>query len=156
MLADPINESAHRPAMLDIDADTALGRSKLWDDIKQAQDESDKSNRNAKFKAVQLGEVGRAKCYQEAVVKEWPKEGLLNNKITEFCDMMNEMGSGVWEDKAVEEVVVAQGDKLMAKALHYMRDHGCCLCRVRRIISRCDDWMWLKLRGVLCMVKKPR
>ena len=31
--ADPINESDHRPVMLDIDADTALGRSKLWDNI---------------------------------------------------------------------------------------------------------------------------
>ena len=57
VLADPINESDHRPVMLDIDADTALGRSKLWDDIKQVQEESDKSNRNAKFKAVQLGKV---------------------------------------------------------------------------------------------------
>ena len=44
MLSDPINESDHRPVMLDIDADTALGRSKLWDDIKQAQEESDMSN----------------------------------------------------------------------------------------------------------------
>ena len=61
ILADPINESYHRPVVLDIDADTALGRSKLWDDIKQAQDESDKSNRNAKYKAVQLGKVDRVK-----------------------------------------------------------------------------------------------
>ena len=82
VLADPINESDHRTAMLDIDTDTALDRSKLWDDIKQAQEESDKSNRNAKFKAVQLGEVGRVKCYQQAVEKEWPKEGQLSNEIT--------------------------------------------------------------------------
>ena len=53
-------------------------------------------------------------------MKEWPKEGLLSNKITEFCDMVNEMGSRVWEDKAVEEEVVAQGDKLMAEALGAM------------------------------------
>ena len=86
VLADLINESDHRPVMLDIDADTALGRSKLWDDTKQAQEESDKSNRNAKFKAVQLGKVGRVKCYQEAVAKGWPKEGLLSNKITEFSN----------------------------------------------------------------------
>ena len=51
---------------------------------------------------MQLGKVGRVKCYQEAVVKEWPKEGLMSNKMTEFCDMVNEMGSRVWEDKAVE------------------------------------------------------
>ena len=86
VLADLINESDHRPVMLDIDADTALGRSKLWDDTKQAQEESDKSNMNAKFKAVQLGKVGRVKCYQEAVAKGWPKEGLLSNKITEFSN----------------------------------------------------------------------
>ena len=92
--------------MLDIDADTTPRRYKLWDDIKQAQEESDKSNRNAKFKAVQLGKVGRVKCYQEAVVKEWPKEGLLSNTITEFCNRVNEMDTRVWEDKAVEEEVV--------------------------------------------------
>ena len=59
VLAGPINESDHKPVMLDIDANTALGRSKLWDDTKQTQEESDKSNRNAKFKAVQLGPVGK-------------------------------------------------------------------------------------------------
>ena len=52
VLADPINKSGHRPVMLDIDADTSLGRPKRWDDIKQAQEEDDKSNRNAAFKAV--------------------------------------------------------------------------------------------------------
>ena len=108
VLADPINESEHKPVMLDIDADTALGRSKLWDDIKQAQEESDKSNRDAKFKAVQLGKVGRVKGYQEAVVKKWPKEGQLCSKITEYCNMVNEMGSRVWEEKAIEEDVVAR------------------------------------------------
>jgi len=120
VLADPINESDHKPVMLGIDADTALGRSKLWDDIKQAQEENDKSNRNAKFKAVQLGKVDRVKGYQEAVVKKWPKEGLLSSRITEYCNMVNEMGSRVWEDKAVEEDVVAQGDQLMAEALGAM------------------------------------
>ena len=33
VLADPINESDHRPVTLDIDSDTTLGRSKLRDDI---------------------------------------------------------------------------------------------------------------------------
>ena len=120
VLAEPINESDHRPVMLDIDADTALGRSRLWDDIKEAQEESDKSNRNAKFKAVQLGKVGRIKCYQEAVEKKWPEEGQLSNEITEFCSMVNEMGSRVWEDKAVEEEVVTQGNRLMTEALGAM------------------------------------
>jgi ribonuclease HI len=120
VLAEPINESDHRPVMLDIDADTALGRSRLWDDIKEAQEESDKSNRNAKFKAVQLGKVGRIKCYQEAVEKKWPEEGQLSNEITEFCSMVNEMGSRVWEDKAVEEEMVTQGNRLMTEALGAM------------------------------------
>ena len=77
VLADAVNESDHRPVMLDIDAATALGKSKLWDDIRQAQKESDESNRNSKFKAVQLGKVGRVKAYQEAVMAEWPKGGQL-------------------------------------------------------------------------------
>ena len=64
-----------------------------------------------------LRKVGRVTCYQEAMVKEWPKQGLLSNKITEVCNRVNEMGSRVWEDKAVEEEVVTQGDKLMAEAL---------------------------------------
>ena len=55
---------------------------------------------------MQLGKVGRVKCYQEGVVKEWPKEGLLSNTITEFCNRVNEMDTRVWEDKAVEEEVV--------------------------------------------------
>ena len=74
VLADPINASDHKPVMVDIDVDTALGRSKLWDDTQQAQEVNDKSNRNAKSKAVQLGKVGRVKGYQEAVAKKWPKE----------------------------------------------------------------------------------
>ena len=52
--------------------------------------------------------------------KEWPKEGLLNNKITEFCNIVDEMGSRVWADNAIEEEVVTQGDKLMAEALGSM------------------------------------
>ena len=62
----------HRPVMLGIDAGAALGKSKLWGDIRETQKESDLGNRNAKFKAVQLGKVGRIKTYQDAVVKEWP------------------------------------------------------------------------------------
>ena len=120
ILAGLINESDHRPVVLDIDADTALGRSKLWDDIKQAQDESDKSNRNANFKAVQLRKVGRVKCYQEAVEKEWPKESQLSHKIAEFGSKVSEMGTRVWKDNAVEEEVVAQGNKLMADTLGAM------------------------------------
>jgi hypothetical protein len=120
VLAESINESDHRPVMLDIDADTTLCRSRLWDDIKQAQEESDKSNRNAEFKAVQLGKVDRVKCYQEAMEKEWPKDGQLSNKITGFCDMVNKMGIRVWENKAVEEEMVTQGNTLMTKALGAM------------------------------------
>ena len=69
---------------------------------------------------MQLGKVGRIKCYQEAVEKEWPKDGQLSNKITEFCNMVNEMGTTVWENKAVEEEMVAQGNKLMTEALGAM------------------------------------
>ena len=58
--------------------------------------------------------------YQEAVAKKWPKEGLLSSRITEYCNMVNEMGSRLWEDKAVEEDVVAQGDQSMAEALGAM------------------------------------
>ena len=36
-LAEPVNESDHMPVMLDIDAVTALGKSRLWDDTRQAQ-----------------------------------------------------------------------------------------------------------------------
>ena len=41
VLAEPVNESDHKPVVLDIDAATALGKSRLWDDIRQAQNESD-------------------------------------------------------------------------------------------------------------------
>ena len=67
VLAGPVNESDHKPVLLDIDEATALGKSRMWDDIRQAQKESDQSNRNSKFKAVQLGKVGRVKAYQQAV-----------------------------------------------------------------------------------------
>ena len=63
VLGESVNESDHRPVVLDIVAAAALGKSKLWDDIRQAQKESDHSNRNSKFKAVQLGEVVRVKAY---------------------------------------------------------------------------------------------
>ena len=63
VLDEPVNESDHMPVVLNIDAATALGKLRLWDDIRQAQKESDQSNRNSKFKAVQLGKVGRVKNY---------------------------------------------------------------------------------------------
>ena len=44
VLAEPANESDHKPVVLDIDAATTLGKSRLWDDIRQAQKESDQSN----------------------------------------------------------------------------------------------------------------
>ena len=52
VLAESVNESDHRPVMLDIDAATALGKSGLWDDIRQAQKESDQSNKNSKFQGI--------------------------------------------------------------------------------------------------------
>ena len=52
VLAGPVNESDHRPVMLDIGAPAALGESRLWDDIRQAQKESGQSCRNSKLKAV--------------------------------------------------------------------------------------------------------
>ena len=59
-----------------------------------------------KFKAVQLGKVDRVKCYQQAVEKEWPKEGRMSSEITEYCSTVKKVGSRVWEDWAVEEEVV--------------------------------------------------
>ena len=55
---EPVNESDHRPVMLDIDAATALGKSRLWDDIRQTQKESDQSNRNSRFKDTQRSRNG--------------------------------------------------------------------------------------------------
>ena len=52
--------------------------------------------------------------------KEWPNEGQLSNEITEFWSMVSEMGTRVWEDKAVVVEVVAQGNKLMREALGAM------------------------------------
>ena len=75
VLAEAVNGSDHRPVMLDIDAAAALGKSELWEDIRQAQKESDQGNRNSKFKAVQLGKIGRVKAYQEAVLVRWPRGG---------------------------------------------------------------------------------
>ena len=73
VLAESVNESDHKPVVLDIDAVTTLGKTRLWDDSRQAQKESDQSCRNSKFKAVQLGKVGRVKDYQQAVLSKWPK-----------------------------------------------------------------------------------
>ena len=64
VLAEPVIESDHKPVVLDIDAATTFGKSRLWDDIRQAQKESDQSCRNSKFEAVQLGMVGRVKAYR--------------------------------------------------------------------------------------------
>ena len=96
--------------MLDIDAATALVKSRLWDDIRQAHKESDQSNRNSKFKAVQLGKVGRVKAYQQAVLAEWPKGGQLCQKIAAFSSKVSELGSRAWEDSGVEAALVEEGD----------------------------------------------
>ena len=34
--AEPVNEPGHTPVVPDIDAATTLGKSRLWDDIRQA------------------------------------------------------------------------------------------------------------------------
>ena len=93
VLAEPVNESDHKPVVLDIDAATALGKSRLWDDIRQAQKESDQSCRNSKFKAVQLGKVGRVKAYQQAVLSKWPKGGQLCQRIAAFSSRVSELGA---------------------------------------------------------------
>jgi len=115
VLEEPVNESKHMPVMLDIDAVTALGKSRLWEDIRQAQKENDQSNRNSRFKAVQLGKVGRVKTYQQAVLKEWPKGGQLCQKIAAFSSRVGQLGSRAWEDSEVEAALVEEGDQLMAE-----------------------------------------
>ena len=117
MPTEPVNESDHKPVLLDIDATIALGKSRLWDDIRQAQKESDQSNRNSKFKAVQLGKVGRVKAYQQAVLAEWPKGGQLCQKIAAFSSKVSELGSRAREDSEAEAALVEDGDQLMAEAL---------------------------------------
>ena len=92
------------------------GSRELWDDIRQAQKESDQSNRNSKFKAVQLGKVGRVKDYQMAVLEEWPKGGQLCQRIAAFSSKVSELGDRAWEDKEVEASLVKEGDQLMAEA----------------------------------------
>ena len=79
--------------LLDIDAATALGKPRLWDDIKQPKKESDQSNRNSKFKAVQLGKAGRAKAYQQALLAEWPKGGQMCQKVAAFSSRVSELGN---------------------------------------------------------------
>ena len=101
--------------------ETALGKSRLWEDIRQARKESDQSNRNSKFKAVQLGKVGRVKTYQQAVLKEWPKGGQLCHKIAAFSSRVGQLVSRAWEDSEVEAALVEEGDQLMAEALRAMQ-----------------------------------
>ena len=105
------------PVVLDIDAATALGKSRLWDDIRQAQKESDQSCRNSKFKAVQLGKVGRVKAYQQAVLAKWPKGGQVCQRIAAFSSRVGEAGCRAWKDSEVEAALVKEGDQLMAEAL---------------------------------------
>ena len=118
VLADPVNESNHKPVMLDTDADTTLEKPKLWDGVQQAQKERDMINSNATLKVVHWGKVhvGRVEAYQEAVEGGWPKGGQLCGMITGYCNIVSEIGSRVWEDEAVEVGVVAQMGQLMAKA----------------------------------------
>ena len=120
VLAEPVNESDHRPVVLDIDAAAALGKSRLWDGIRQAQKESDQSCRNSKFKAVQLGKVGRVKAYQHAVLIRWPKRGQLCQKIPAFRSRVSEVGSRAWKDCEVETALVKEGDQLAAETLGAM------------------------------------
>ena len=116
VLAEPVNESDHRLVMLDIDAATTLGKSRLWDDIRQAPKESDQSNRNAKFKAVQLGKVGRVKACQQAVLAEWSKGGQLSQEIAAFSNQVSDLEDRAWGDKEIEAALVEEGDQLMAEA----------------------------------------
>ena len=70
-----------------------MGKSRLWDDIRQAQKESDQSNRNSNFKAVQLSKVDRVKAYQQAVLAVWPKGGQLCQRTTTFSSRVRELGA---------------------------------------------------------------
>jgi hypothetical protein len=106
VLAEPVNESDHRPVVLDIDAAAALGKSRLWDDTRQAQKESDQSCRNSKFKAVQLGKVDSVKAYQQAVLTRWPKGEHLCQKIAAFSSRVSKEGNRAWKDCEVEAALV--------------------------------------------------
>ena len=109
VLAEPVNESDHRSVVLDIDAAATLGKSRQWDDIRQAQRESDQSCRNSMFKAGQLGKVGRVKACQQAVLTRWPKGGQMCKKIAAFSNRVSEVGSRAWKDSVVEAAPPRKG-----------------------------------------------
>ena len=117
MLAEPVGESNHKPVLQVIGAATALGKSRLWGDTRQAQKESDQSNGNSKSKALQMGKVGGVKAYQQAMLAEWPKGGQLCQEMIASNSRVSELGSRAWEDSEVEAALVEEGGQLMVEAL---------------------------------------
>ncbi len=83
VVGDPINDSDHRLIVMDLDAETMLGTSRLWQDIELALAEKRRGNMNAKFKAVQLRKEGRVRAFQEALAVGWQAGGL-KEQIEDF------------------------------------------------------------------------
>jgi hypothetical protein len=111
-----LNEGDHAAIVIDLDMESALGKSALWQDIEAETKKAQESNMNAVFMTIQLKKPERVIAFQEAVVGRWPEGGKLDRRILAFSKEVE--AKRARGDASVDwEAVRQAGDKLMDEAV---------------------------------------
>jgi hypothetical protein len=79
-----LNEGDHAAIVIDLDMESALGKSALWQDIEAETKKAKESNMNAVFRTIQLKKPERVIAFQEAAVSRWPEGGKLDRRILAY------------------------------------------------------------------------
>jgi hypothetical protein len=175
-----LNDGNHSAVVLDIDLDSALGKTELWRDIEEATKLAKDCNMNAIFKTIQLKKAKRVGAYQEAVVEKWAPNSKLSRRILSFYKEVEakraSLGDTVdWErikevsdklmDEAVGVLIQAQGKVYStlpkagsgsAHTKHVMTGEAKTRCdslRAKGNMTKCWELGWR--RNVQATKKKP-
>lgn len=121
VLGEGLNDSDHRAVAIDIDLEAALGKSSVWEDIRQAQKEARETNMNAvfRFRTIKLREPGKVREFQEELREQWPEQGGLMERVQKmYDDAVQQSGDQQREEgRAKEGEVKREASALMGEAV---------------------------------------
>jgi hypothetical protein len=119
IIPDSINGSDHSMVGIDIDLESALGKSSVWKDIEAAMRASKVSNMNAIFRTIKLSDHKRVRGYQEELRKRVPRRGHLVRSVELLYDTAIAKGPlGVTEEE--RQVLIEAADKAMSQVTEAM------------------------------------
>ena len=114
-LRDTCDSTDHAGCWIDVDLEHMLGKSRLWQDIKEAVQRKRRDTTQAEFKAVKLGDESRVRKYHKAI-RELGGISRLRG-VGQLVEALREGTFGEAEWKKAEESM-QQAEKLLVQAQH--------------------------------------